>query len=142
MIVAKFLNAAHNLVEQKDINEVVLGSSNSLNYVHTIICPEDPTKYDYIIIYMHAPGGGRNVMCVAKYYKGAWYQLSSPTVYRTISLLVSNSGTSLRLEVAEWLNSSSNNGVTIPAVVGVNRGGALAKILNWLAPRRKVVLAC
>ena len=139
MIIAKMNSMIHNLVEQKDINEVVLGSSNSLKYTHTITCPEEPTKFDYIVIYMHAPGGNRDVMCVAKYYKGTWYQLSSPTVYRTISLLVSNSGTSLRIEVAEWLSSSNNNGVTIPAVVGVNRGGAIKVLLRLI---RKAVIGC
>ena len=142
MILTKFNSTLHKLVEQKDIKETVIGSHKSVDYVHNITCTQDPTSFDYLLIYVFAPGGKRNTICAAKYYNGKWYNLASATVYRTISLLISSSGTSLRIEIAEWANSSSNNGCQIDAVVGVNRGGSLAKILNWLAPRRKVVLAC
>ena len=142
MIVAKFNNTLHKLVEQKDIKETVIGSHKSVDYVHNITCTQDPTSFDYLLIYVFAPGVNRNALCVAKYYNGQWYPMAPATVYRTISLLVTSSGTSLRIEIAEWMSSSSNNGCRIDAVVGVNRGVSLAKIFNWLAPRRKVVIGC
>ena len=123
MIIAKMNNMIHNLVEQKDIKETVIGSHKSVDYVHNITCTQDPTSFDYLLIYTFAPGGKRNALCVAKYYNGQWYHMASATVYRTISLLITSSGTSLRIEIAEWANSSSNNGCQIDAVVGVNRGG-------------------
>lgn len=123
MILTKFNNTLHKLVEQKDIKETVIGSHKSVDYVHNITCTQDPTSFDYLLIYVFAPGGKRNALCAAKYYNDQWYPLAPATVYRTISLLVTSSGTSLRIEIAEWLNSSSNNGCRIDAVVGVNRGG-------------------
>lgn len=123
MIIAKMNSMIHNLVEQKDIKETVIGSHKSVEYVHNITCTQDPTSFDYLLIYVFAPGGKRNALCAAKYYNGQWYTLAPATVYRTISLLITSSGTSLRIEIAEWLNSSNNNGCQIDAVVGINRGG-------------------
>lgn len=123
MIIAKMNSMIHNLVEQKDIKETVIGSHKSVDYVHNITCTQDPTSFDYLLIYVFAPGGKRNTICIAKYYNGKWYNLAPATVYRTISLLITSSGTSLRIEIAEWASSSSNNGCQIDAVVGVNRGG-------------------
>jgi len=123
MINTKSESTSYKLVEQGDIKETVLGSSEKTSYTHDITCVEDPTTFDYIVIYMNAPGGDRNVMCIAKYYNGKWYHLSTSTVNRTISLLITTNGTSMHIEVAEWINSSNNNGVKIDGVVGVNRGG-------------------
>lgn len=142
MIVAKFLNAAHNLVEQKDIKETVIGSHNTSAYTHNITVSKDPTKFDYLLIYMYAPESTRNVVGVAKYYGGKWYTMAPQADYRGIGIRVESSGTSMTIRTEEWVNFSNNSGVSIIAIVGVNRGGSLAKILNWLAPRRKVVLAC
>lgn len=130
MIIAKMNSMIHNLVEQKDIKETVIGSHKSVDYVHNITCTQDPTSFDYLLIYVFAPGGKRNTICAAKYYNGKWYNLASATVYRTISLLITSSGTSLRIEIAEWANSSSNNGCQIDAVVGVNRGGHWLRFLT------------
>lgn len=142
MIVAKFLNAAHNLVEQKDIKETVIGSHNAVAYTHKITVSEDPTKFDYLLLYMYAPSSARNLVGVVKYYGGKWYTMAPVADYRGVAIRVASSGTSMTINLEEWLNSANNNGVSIIAIVGVNRGGSLAKILNWLAPRRKVVLAC
>lgn len=125
MINTKSESNNYKLVEQGDIKETVLGSSTSVKYTHDITCAEDPTTFDYIVIYMHTPSSDRNVMCIAKYYNGNWYTLSTSTVYRTISLLITTNGTSMHIEVSEWLNSSNNNGVKIDGVVGVNRGGVI-----------------
>lgn len=142
MIVAKFLNAAHNLVEQKDIKETVIGSHNTTAYTHNITVSKDSTKFDYLLIYMYAPGSTRNVVGVAKYYGGKWYTMAPQADYRGIGISVESSGTSMTIRTEEWVNSSNNSGVSIIAIVGVNRGGSLAKIFNWLAPRRKVVIGC
>lgn len=127
MIVAKFLNAAHNLVEQKDIKETVIGSHNTSAYTHNITVSKDPTKFDYLLIYMYAPGSTRNVVGVAKYYGGKWYTMGPVSDYRGVSIRVESSGTSMTIKLEEWLNSSNNSGVSIIAVVGVNRGGG-----HWL----------
>lgn len=142
MIVAKSLNKVHNLVEQKDIKETVIGSHNTTAYTHKITVSTDPTKFDYLLIYMLAPSSNRNLVGVAKYYGGKWYTMAPQADYRGIGISVESSGTSMTIRTEEWVNSSNNSGVSIIAIVGVNRGGSLAKILNWLAPRRKVVLAC
>lgn len=133
MIIAKMNSMIHNLVEQKDIKEVVIGSHKSVDYGHNITCTQDPTSFDYLLIYTFAPGGKRNVICVAKYYHGNWYTLAPATVNRTISLQITSSGTSLRIDIAEWVNASANNGCQIDAVVGVNRGGGhwLRFLVGW-----------
>ena len=59
MIIAKMNSMIHNLVEQKDIKETVIGSHKSVDYVHTITCTQDPTSFDYLLIYVFAPGGKR-----------------------------------------------------------------------------------
>lgn len=142
MIVAKFLNAAHNLVEQKDIKETVIGSHNTSAYTHNITVSKDPTKFDYLLIYMYAPGSAKNVVGAAKYYGGKWYTMGPVADYRGVGISVKSSGTSMTIKLEEWVNSSNNSGVSIIAIVGVNRGGPLAKIFSWLAPRRKAVIGC
>jgi len=142
MIIAKMNSMIHNLVEQKDIKETVIGSHNTSAYTHNITVSKDPTKFDYLLIYMYAPGSTRNVVGVAKYYGGKWYTMAPQADYRGIGIRVESSGTSMTIRTEEWVSSSNNSGVSIIAIVGVNRGGSLAKIINWLAPRRKVVLAC
>lgn len=142
MIIAKMNSMIHNLVEQKDIKETVIGSHNTSAYTHNITVSKDPTKFDYLLIYMYAPGSARNVVGVAKYYGGKWYTMGPVSDYRGVGIRVKSSGTSMTINLEEWLNSSNNSGVSIIAIVGVNRGGSLAKILSWLAPRRKVVIGC
>ena len=44
--------------------------------------------------------------------------------------------------VAKFLNAAHNLVEQKDIKETVIGGGSLAKILNWLAPRRKVVLAC
>lgn len=128
MILGKCNKKSHKLVEQEDISETVLWSSTSTSnkYTYDITLSKDPTKYDYLLLYMYAPSGKRNVLCIAKYFSGSWYAVSSATVYRTISLALTSTSTSMHVEVAEWFNSSNNNGVQLRGVVGVNRGG------HWL----------
>lgn len=125
MINAKSESTSYKLVEQGDIKETVLGSSTKTDYTHTITCTQDPTSFDYLLIYTFAPSGKRNALCVAKYYNGKWYTMASATVNRTIALQITSSGTSLSIEIEEWTNSSANNGCQIDAVVGVNRGGVI-----------------
>lgn len=133
MIVAKFLNAAHNLVEQKDIKETVIGSHNTTAYTHNITVSKDSTKFDYLLIYMYAPGSTRNVVGVAKYYGGKWYTMAPQADYRGIGISVESSGTSMTIRTEEWVNSSNNSGVSIIAIVGVNRGGGhwLRSLIGW-----------
>lgn len=135
MIITKFNSAVHNLVEQKDIKETVLWSSTSTSnkYTYDITLSEDPTKYDYLLLYMYAPSGGKDTICLAKYYGGKWYTMASATVYRTMSITMKSTGSSMHVEVAEWLNSSNNNGIQLRGVVGVNRGGGhwLRSINGW-----------
>lgn len=142
MIVAKFLNAAHNLVEQKDIKETVIGASTSEGYNHTITCTVDPTTFDYLILYLYGSGSKANNVVIAKYYNGAWYTTGAVADYRYIAVKLSSSGKTLTANVCDWIDSKTNAGGKITRIVGVNRGRSLAKIFNWLAPRRKVVLAC
>lgn len=142
MIIAKMNSMIHNLVEQKDIKETVIGSHNTTAYTHNITVSKDPTKFDYLLIYMYAPGSTKNVVGAAKYYGGKWYTMAPQADYRGIGICVESSGTSMTIKLEEWVNSSNNSGVSIIAIVGVNRGGSLAKILNWLAPRRKAVIGC
>lgn len=125
MILGKCNKKSHKLVEQEDISETVLWSSTSTSnkYTYDITLSKDPTKYDYLLLYMYAPSGKHNVLCIAKYFSGSWYAVSSATVYRTISLALTSTSTSMHVEVAEWFNSSNNNGVQLRGVVGVNRGG-------------------
>ena len=133
MIVAKFLNAAHNLVEQKDIKETVIGSHNATAYTHKITVSEDPTKFDYLLIYMYAPGSKKNLVGVAKYYGGKWYTMGPVADYRGVGIRVESSGTSMTIRSEEWLNSANNSGVNIVAIVGVNRGGGhwLRSLIGW-----------
>lgn len=144
MIVAKFLNNVHNLVEQKDIKETVLfKSKTNVGYTHDVTLSEDPSNYDYLIILVTSGSSDSSRICYAKKHGDIWYTNSSSTDYRNIYIAIgSQSGTSMRINVAEWVSKSLNYGCAIDCIIGVNRGGSLAKILNWLAPRRKVVLAC
>lgn len=123
MIVAKSLNKVHNLVEQKDIKETVIGSHNTTAYTHKITVSTDPTKFDYLLIYMYAPGSKKNVVGAAKYYGGKWYTMGPVADYQGVGISVKSSGTSMTINSAEWANSSNNSGVSIIAIVGVNRGG-------------------
>lgn len=123
MIVTKFLNATHNLVEQKDIKETVIGSHNTLAYTHNITVSADPTTFDYLLIYVYAKDSARYLFGVAKYYGGKWYTMAPNADYRGIGIRVESSGTSMTIRLEEWLNSGSNTGASIIAVVGVNRGG-------------------
>ena len=143
MIVAKFLNNVHNLVEQKDIKETVLfESKTNIGYNHNVTLSEDPSKFDYLIILVTS-NSDYSKICYAKKHGDEWFTNSSPTDYRNISIsIASQSGTSMQITTAEWASKSLNYGCAIDSIIGVNRGGSLAKIFNWLAPRRKVVLAC
>lgn len=123
MILTKFNNTLHKLVEQKDIKETVIGSHNATAYTHKITVSEDPTKFDYLLIYMYAPGSTRNLVGVAKYYDGKWYTMGPVADYRGVGIRVESSGTSMAIKLEEWLNSANNSGVNIIAIVGVNRGG-------------------
>ena len=138
MIVAKFLNNVHNLVEQKDIKDTVIGSHNTTSYTHNITVSTDPTKFDYLLIYMLAPSSNRNLVGVAKYYGGKWYTMAPQADYRGVGISVKSSGTSMTIKLEEWVNSSNNSGVSIIAIVGVNRGGHWLRFLTgWhLAERR------
>ena len=123
MILTKFNNTLHKLVEQKDIKETVIGSHNTTAYTNNITVSTDPTKFDYLLIYMLAPNSKRNLVGVAKYYGGKWYTMGPVSDYRGIGIRVESSGTSMTIILEEWVNSSNNSGVNIIAIVGVNRGG-------------------
>lgn len=123
MIIAKMNSMIHNLVEQKDIKETVIGSHNTTAYTHNITVSKDPTKFDYLLIYMYAPGSTKNVVGAAKYYGGKWYTMGPVADYRGVGVSVKSSGTSMTIKLEEWVNSSNNSGVSIIAIVGVNRGG-------------------
>lgn len=143
MIIAKMNNMIHNLVEQKDIKETVLfESKTSVGYEHNVTLSEDPSTFAYLIILVTSGSSNSSRMCYAKKHGDVWYTNSSSTDYRNIYIAIgSQSGTSMKINTAEWVSKSLNYGCAIDSIIGVNRG-SLTKILNWLAPRRKVVLAC
>lgn len=144
MIIAKMNSMIHNLVEQKDIKETVLFKSKTNNaYTHNVTLREDPSNFDYLIILVHAVNSDRQRICYAKKIGDTWYTNSSSTDYRHLELgITSQSGTSMTINTTEWESKGLNGKCAIDCIIGVNRGGSLAKIINWLAPRRKVVLAC
>ena len=124
MIIAKFLNAAHNLVEQKDIKETVLGSSTNFGYEHSVTLSDDPSNFDYLIILVTSEKSNYNRMCYAKKHGDTWYSNSSPTDYRHISIsILGQSDTSLKINTVEWESKSLNGRCKIDSIIGVNRGG-------------------
>ncbi len=123
MIVAKFLNNVHNLVEQKDIKETVIGASTSEGYNHTITCTVDPTTFDYLILYLYGSESKANNVVFAKYYNGTWYTTGAIADYRYIALKLSSKGKTLTANLCDWTDKNVNSGGKITRIVGVNRGG-------------------
>lgn len=125
MILTKFNNTLHKLVEQKDIKETVLfKSKTNIGYEHNLTLSEDPSKYDFLIILVTSGNSDSSRMCYAKKHGGIWYTNSSSTDYRNIYIAIgSQSGTSIKINTAEWVSKSLNYGCAIDAVIGVNRGG-------------------
>lgn len=126
MINAKSESTSYKLVEQGDIKETVLGSSTNIAREHDVTLSEDPSNFDYLIILVTSGASNYNKLCYAKKHGDTWYSNSSPTDYRHITISITNqSGTSMKITVAEWESKSVNYGCSIDSIIGVNRGGVI-----------------
>lgn len=100
--------------------ETVLGSSTKTAYVHDVTLSEDPSNFDYLIILVTGGASNNKRMCYAKKHGDTWYTNSSPTDYRHLGVGInSQSGTSMRITVAEWESKSVNSQCAIDSIIGV-----------------------
>lgn len=125
MINTKSESTSYKLVEQGDIKEtVLLASSTNTAYIHNVTLSEDPSNFDYLIILVTSGNSDSSRMCFAKKHGDTWYTNTSSTDYRHLGLGIdSQSGTSMKISVAEWESKSVNGGCAIDSIIGVNRGG-------------------